>query len=276
MAKDKMYGFRFLKGVLGGLFKLYYNPKFIGVENIPINGSIIIVGNHVHIMDQCLPILTTERPVHYMAKREYFDNKKVAWFFKMAGCIPVDRSVKDNKARDAALEVLRDGHALGLFPEGTRNGLKKEKINSLYEMCKDKCTDIKEFSKLMKKQKLSHIYYLEELVNSRVIDKKDMIDNITRAGDYLLELVDDKSITKEEYEEHLLLPFKFGAVSMANKTDSYLVPFAITGEYKFRSKDLTVRIGKAIKVGDDAVEANEFLRKEVIKLMQESLENSGK
>ena len=274
--KDKMYGFRFLKALLGSIFKLYYNPKFIGAENIPDDGSILIVGNHVHIMDQCLPILMTKRPVHYMAKREYFDNKKVAWFFKMAGCIPVDRSVKDINATSKALEVLNDGHALGLFPEGTRNGLKDEKILELYEICKDKYIDKEEFIKLVKKQKVSQVLYLQELVEEKIITKEELIENVFRVDDYLKELIKNKKITKNDYDEHILLPFKFGAVSMAKKTDSYLVPFGITGEYKFRSKNLVVRIGKPFKVGDDLEKANIKLRKEVRNLMEESLKNSGK
>lgn len=274
--KDKMYGFRFFKAVLGSIFKFYYNPKFVGEENIPEDGSILVVGNHVHIMDQCLPILMTKRPVHYMAKKEYFDDKKVAWFFKMAGCIPVDRSVKDTNATSKALEVLNDGHALGLFPEGTRNGLKQEKIDALYEICKEKYDDKKKFSKLVKKQKTSQVLYLEELVENKVVKKKDLINNICRVKEYLEELVDKKVITKKEYDDHILLPFKFGAVSMAKKTDSYLVPFGITGEYKFRSKDLVVRIGKPFKVEDDLEKANNKLREEVCNLMKESINNSGK
>lgn len=269
-SKDKMYGFRFLKTILGGVFKLYYNPKFIGEENIPKDGSIIIVGNHIHVMDQCMPILMTKRPVHYMAKKEYFDDKKVAWFFKLAGCIPVDRSVKDENAKSKALEVLKKGNALGLFPEGTRNTLKKDRINSLYNMCSKTYLDRDLFIRKMKKQKASHVNYLEELVKNKTIKKSDMINNITRADNYLLDLVDKGIIEREDYVDYSLLPFKFGAVSMAKKTDSFLIPFGITGEYKFRSKDLVVRIGKPIKVGDDLELANLELREEVIRLMNES------
>ena len=63
---------------------------------------------------------------------------------------------------------------------------------------------------------------------------------------------------------------------MAKKTDSYLVPYGITGEYKFRSKDLTVNIGKPIKVSDDLEASNKELRDEIIRLMKESYKNSGK
>ena len=198
MKKDKMYMYRFLKPVLGLIFKLYYNPTIIGKENILKEGSILIVGNHKHLFDQCLAIIATKRPIHYMAKKEYFEGK-FAWFFKMVGCIPVDRSRKDENAKKKALEVLYNGYALGLFPEGTRNKT-----------------------------------------------------------------------------EQFLLPFKYGAVSMANKTDSYLVPFGITGDYKFRSKNLMIRFGKPFKADDNLEKANKKLEAEVEKLMRENLKNSGK
>ena len=191
MMNKNPFCYKLFKLILGPIFKLYYNPKVIGKENIPKDGSILVVGNHVHLMDQCVPILSTKRVINYMAKKEYFDNKKTAWFFKSAGCISVDRSKKDENAVISALEVLENGGAIGLFPEGTRNKTKD-----------------------------------------------------------------------------LLLPFKFGAVSMANKTDSYLVPFGISGEYKFRSKNLVVEFGKPFKVKNNDLEsANKKLEKEIRNLI---------
>ncbi len=185
-----MYFYKFLKPILGPIYKLYYNPKIIGSENIPKDGSIVIVGNHKHLMDQCNVIISTKRPVHYMAKKEYFDGK-FAWFFKSVGCIPVNRSIKDNDATKAALDVLNNGFALGLFPEGTRNKTDK-----------------------------------------------------------------------------FLLPFKYGAVSMAKKTDSYIVPFGISGDYKFRSHNLTIKFGRPFKVTGDLRDANKRLEREVGRLMK--------
>ncbi|MBE6158196.1 MAG: 1-acyl-sn-glycerol-3-phosphate acyltransferase [Firmicutes bacterium] len=197
MSKDKMYIYKMLKPILGPIFKFYYNPTIIGKENIPKEGRLLIVGNHKHLYDQCLAIISTKRPIHYMAKKEYFDGK-MAWFFKSVGCIPVDRSKKDNNATNSALEVLNNNFVLGLFPEGTRNKTNKK-----------------------------------------------------------------------------LLPFKFGAVSMANKTDSYILPFGISGDYKFRSENLVVKFGKPYKVSNDLEKENKKLESIVSKLIDEA-KNSGK
>ena len=276
MKEEHIKGYKFLKNILKIPYKLWYNPKIIGKENIPSTGAIIICANHKHIMDQCAILVSTKRMVHYLAKKEYFDNKMFAWFFKMAGCISVDRSKKDDVAKGLAMDVLNNGNALGLFPEGTRNGLKQEKIDELYKICKDKYENYEEFVKNMKKQKTSQVLYLEELMEKKKIKKKDFIKNIYRVDEYLLELVNEKVITKSMYEDKLLLPFKFGAVSMAKKSDAYLIPFGLSGTYKFRSRDLTVRIGKPFKVGEDLEEANKKLRKEILKLIKENKQNSGK
>lgn len=176
--------YKILRPLFIGLFKLYCNPKTINKNeiNIPKEGPVLICGNHLHVLDQCMAVMHTNRVVHYMAKKEYFDGK-FAWFFRMAGCIPVNRSIKDEEAKNEAIRILKSGGVIGIFPEGTRNRT-----------------------------------------------------------------------------DQLLIPFKFGAVSMAKKTDATIVPFGAIGNYKFRSKNLKIKFGKPFKVTDmELEEANEKL-----------------
>ena len=76
-------------------------------------------------------------------------------------------------------------------------------------------------------------------------------------------------LSKEKYNDSLLLPFKFGAVSLASKTNSYIVPFAVLGHYKRKYKDLVIKIGKPFKVSDDLEKENKVLRNKILNLLLE-------
>ena len=109
-------------------------------------------------------------------------------------------------------------------------------------------------------------------VNRQVKDsgsKEEAIEHLNKGG--IIGLFPEGTRNKTD---KFLLEFKFGTVSMAQKTDATIVPFGITGEYKFRSKDLTIRYGKPFKVDNMSLEeANEKLYNEVKKLMEENLKD---
>ena len=124
-------------------FKKHYNLKIINKEFIPKEGPILLCGNHLHVLDQFPVIASTSRTSHWMAKKEYFDGK-LGPLFKMTGAISVDRFGDAKKAEIEAIDYLNQGSAVGLFPEGTRNGLKEEKLQELYDILV-KNSDIKEY-----------------------------------------------------------------------------------------------------------------------------------
>jgi len=113
-----------LKALLTPVFFVLFRVKVEGRENIPKHGAAVLAANHQSFCDSFFIPLVVTRKVTFLAKAEYFDTWKTAWFFRAAGQIPIRRG--GGKASDRALEtaradVLGQGHLLGLYPEGTRS-----------------------------------------------------------------------------------------------------------------------------------------------------------
>lgn len=98
-------------------------------------------------------------------------------------------------------------------------------------------------------------------------------ESLLKAIDYLNEgvLINVSPEAKRNYTNEILLPFKVGAVVMAQRTNCKIVPYSITGDYKFRSKNLKITFGKPLDVSKLTVEeANNLLYKKVKKLLLEA------
>jgi 1-acyl-sn-glycerol-3-phosphate acyltransferase len=98
-----------------------------GAEHVPSDGPLVIVANHVGVLDGPLMAVLSPRPVHLLTKREMYDGRLGA-FLMASGQIPVNRSGPDPAAVKSSLRVLRDGGAIGVFPEGTRGGGDVERV----------------------------------------------------------------------------------------------------------------------------------------------------
>lgn len=258
-------------------FKKHYNLKIINKEFIPKEGPILLCGNHLHVLDQFPVIASTSRTSHWMAKKEYFDGK-LGPLFKMTGAISVDRFGDAKKAEIEAIDYLNQGSAVGLFPEGTRNGLKEEKLQELYELYS---SDISydDFKKLMPKNTLaSQINLLDKLYKKEKITRNEYKSYILSAKNAVHELCEMERITPSECEDSILLPFKYGAVSMASKTNAKIVPFGVTGHYVKNSNDLTVSFAKPLDVNNynSLEEANLALRENVKSLVKQNINSNIK
>ena len=118
--------YKFLKGFANILAHIFYRIKIIGKENIPDEGAYILCGNHLHAFDSVFLITNTKRKIHFIAKAELFKHWFMRWIEKPFGLIRVDRNkTQDIESMKKSLKVLKDGEILGIFPEGTRNGLAK-------------------------------------------------------------------------------------------------------------------------------------------------------
>jgi 1-acyl-sn-glycerol-3-phosphate acyltransferase len=118
-----------LKVILWIPLRLFFRPEVDGVQNLPVDGPAILAGNHLSFADHLfMPLEIPGRKVTFLAKAEYFTEKGIkgrlkAGFFRSAGQLPIDRT--GGRASEAALRtglrVLRRGHLLGIYPEGTRS-----------------------------------------------------------------------------------------------------------------------------------------------------------
>lgn len=170
--------------------KFFYKPTYIGLENIPKKGKVILAGNHTSNLDALLLMSSTNRCIHYLAKIELFKGLK-KYFFNNLGIIPVDRSKKNPEALNLANKYLQEEKVIGIFPEGTINRTKD-----------------------------------------------------------------------------IIMPFKYGAVKMANETNSLIVPFSITKKYILFKKSVTICFDKPYKITGNIEKDNKMLEEKIKKLIR--------
>jgi 1-acyl-sn-glycerol-3-phosphate acyltransferase len=110
------------KALLSPVFFLLWRVKVEGRGNVPAHGPVVLAANHQSFCDSFFLPLVLGRRVTYVAKAEYFDRWRTAWFFRAAGQIPINRQGGDasQRALDTAKAVLDGGGVLAIYPEGTR------------------------------------------------------------------------------------------------------------------------------------------------------------
>ena len=113
--------YKTLKYSLKPFYRLIFLPKYIGVENILKKGSFILAGNHTSGVDAAMMVSTPRRVIHMLSKKELFNTKLKNWYFRNMACIPVDRKSHDENAKIEVINALKEGHAVGIFPERTIN-----------------------------------------------------------------------------------------------------------------------------------------------------------
>ena len=189
--KENQKLYKIAKAIYSKLLKVLYNPTTKGTKNIPEKGPIIIVGNHKHAFDPIMVMSNTNRTIHYMAKESLFKGIH-GKILESIGTIKIHRNKSNPIAIKEAEEILKQGGAVGIFPEGTRNRTNQE-----------------------------------------------------------------------------LLKFRHGAVEIAKKTNTPIIPIAIKGDYKLFKKGLSIEFGKPIKISHMEVEeANNYIRNEVLNILR--------
>jgi len=110
----------FLKFFIWPIFFIIFKPKVYNWGNYKVKGKAIYVANHCSLLDPVAIAFTCPRIVHFMAKKELFVGPGKL-FFKSLLAFPVNRHTADIASLKQAMELLNDGKAFGIFPEGKRS-----------------------------------------------------------------------------------------------------------------------------------------------------------
>ena len=111
-----------LKRAAAPLFRTQANVQLSGLENIPLEGRLIMAFNHISNFD--VPFIVTNLPRHpfFMAKKELFKNAAFGWVIRQFGGFPINRGERDPWSLEQAGRILEAEQMLFMFPEGTRSG----------------------------------------------------------------------------------------------------------------------------------------------------------
>jgi 1-acyl-sn-glycerol-3-phosphate acyltransferase len=111
-----------VKAVLTPILRIVVRIRVEGRAHVPRHGPVILASNHRSFLDSVFIPLVVRRRVTFVAKAEYFDDPKTAWFFRSVGQIPIRREggSASERALGSASDVLRRGRVFAIYPEGTR------------------------------------------------------------------------------------------------------------------------------------------------------------
>ncbi len=98
---------------------VYIRLQTIDIENIPKQGGVILAPNHPSDLDSFILGIAITRQLHTMGKEELFRRRFAGFIFRKLNAFPVKRGEIDRESIRIAIGVLKDGHVIDMYPEGT-------------------------------------------------------------------------------------------------------------------------------------------------------------
>ena len=111
--------YRFAYNLIG-LELMLHRIRIEGRECVP-QGGCLIVSNHVSYMDPTTVGWAVARETYYLGRKTLFKPPVLNWFLPIVNVLPIDRDGQDMSGLRRIIKMLKEGHAVLLFPEGTRS-----------------------------------------------------------------------------------------------------------------------------------------------------------
>lgn len=112
--------YRFVRGVCAVFCRVYLRMSVEGRSNLPTEGAYIISPVHRSYIDTLIAGSANTDRMRYLAKDSLWRSRPLGWFVSAMGGFPVSRGTADREALRRCIEVIEQGEALVLFPEGER------------------------------------------------------------------------------------------------------------------------------------------------------------
>lgn len=110
-----------IKAIAFFLLKVLFLIEVRGRKNIPREGGLLVVSNHCSQMDPVIIGAVFPRRLYYMGKEELFKIPFLRSLIESLGAFPVRRKEGDIRALSKVIELVKEGKAVLLFPEGSRS-----------------------------------------------------------------------------------------------------------------------------------------------------------
>ena len=103
--------------LLGILMRRAYRVDVAGLDNLPAQGGVLLLGNHISWLDWAIVQLASPRPIRFVMRRHYYQKWYLKWFVDLFGVVPIARG-ESREALQQVNRLLKAGEVVCIFPEG--------------------------------------------------------------------------------------------------------------------------------------------------------------
>lgn len=112
--------YRFLRPIVKFILHIIYRFEIDGIEKVPADRAVLILANHISLLDFAFIGAHIKTPISYLGKAEIAKFKPIAAFLKALGLIPIRRGKSDVNAIKNVITTIEEGRSVLIFPQGTR------------------------------------------------------------------------------------------------------------------------------------------------------------